>query len=236
MQIHEAVDARAQGVTAVELGGDRLELGAGRAEGDRKVIHAVRVVGKQHALDAARSPVAGENAEEYLTQPPLPADVRLGELSGDILRRIPVGIVLEPRVHDRVTHPDEWAEQEFCAESEVPEGARVPPARWHAAIELERVPHRLRGRRGAGAQFHPIVRPALGGLPLCKDAADGGSHARRERARVRPGECAGHVTLLQGARQGRRVGDDTGRDEVLDEGHGPVVEGNVWRGLLGRER
>src|SRR5207247_8190220 len=104
VQIHEAVDARAQGVTAVELGGDRLELGAGRAEGDRKMIHAVRVVGKQHALDAARSPVAGENAEEYLTQPPLPADVRLGELSGDMLRRIPVGIVLGPSIYDRVTY------------------------------------------------------------------------------------------------------------------------------------
>src|SRR2546428_6127962 len=96
---------------SVELSGYRLELDAGRSKRKGQVIHTVRIVGEQDALDAARAPVASEDSEKQFTNLPLTAEVGFRELGRVINTGIPVGIVLEPSVHDGVGHSHEGPEE-----------------------------------------------------------------------------------------------------------------------------
>src|SRR2546430_10446152 len=138
MEHHVAVhDGAARVGAGVELrrdGGDLYALGA---DAQVQVVHAVGIVREQNTLDAARPPVAIQDAEERLAMAPLPADVPFFPPRRVIVDGGPVGVVLQPGIHRWMAHRHEWSKRELQLARAARQPAAPRPARRPPAAQLE---------------------------------------------------------------------------------------------------
>ena len=233
---HEAVHGGAGRVgERVQLGRDRLEPHARRAQSDPQMIEIVRIVGEQQSLDAARAPVAVQDAEEQLGVAPLAAHVRFGRTQSVATRVEPLRVGSQPCVFVRVGDRDAGPELELEVGANAAEQAGWPvwPDR-HATAERQRIAYGVVRRRDPHAGFKPVpgpgdARPELKEQPLhSRPRGDAGVY------RIDRLERPDQVRLSERPCQRRGIPEHAGRNQVLDVRHRPVLERHVRRRVLGR--